>query len=255
MAALFQVAAVAQADVIAEYTAGHADIGLANDGGGFLHYHFGTGAVLDGVTLAGEEEFAPADAYVRVGDAGIVNLPNIPAYTSMLGVPAGTDVWIAPQTQNPLLPFLGFATEELDPSFGNVAFTLLSMTGPGQFALWATDAFGMPTVPGGTWGTVDGIDSSDSFSLPTGAHNHFNWGFTEAGLYQLAIRAESQFGGLVDEGIFTFAVGDLTEGPQAVPEPSTLLLCGLSAFGVGVQRLRRRKAKPIASPETAPATP
>jgi hypothetical protein len=115
-----------------EYSAGHGDIGLALEGPGqlFLHYHFGVGsAILDGVpaTMA-NEELAPAEAYVRVSDANIITLPGP---VDFLGTAAGAQVWALPPVNTAGVPFLGIATEELDPmQFASAGFRLTGMTGP-----------------------------------------------------------------------------------------------------------------------------
>ncbi len=252
VAAVLLASTTTRADVITEYSAGHADIGVAiEDGNLHLHYHFGGDAILN--PASSEDEFDPADIYIRISDAGIATLPTAGPYAgqyaAMLGVAAGSDVWIAPQVNNPLLPFLGFATEELPPGFGDVAFKLLSVTGPGQFALWTVGTFGNPTE---LWSTALGmVGDSYAVTLATPQHAHYNWGFTEAGLYQLTIAAQSvNDPSLYDEGVFTFAVGSDTLGPQAVPEPSSMLLCGLTAVGFGFQRQRRKRALSRATAST-----
>jgi surface-anchored protein len=75
--------------------------------------------------------------------------------------------------------------------------------------------------------------------MPVGGHDHFNWGFTKPGVYELELTFSGTHitdGLLSASGRFTFLVGDTT----VVPEPGAwlLVLSGLAPFGLGW--LRRR---------------
>ena len=222
---------------IIEYTAGHADIGLTLEGPGqlFLHYHFGVGsAILNGApATAANEERGPAEANVRVSDATVITLP---APVEFLGTLAGDQAWILPQANTPGLPFLGIATAELDPmQFTSAGFRLTGMRGPagGNFAAFQVPSFGAPNV---FMRTNDGINPAIDF-IPSavGAHDHFNYGFTKIGIYDLDIEGYASGPGvsLTDSGTFRFVVGSST----AIPEPSSLAL--LAACGCVVAlRLR-----------------
>ena len=72
---------------LVEYSAGHADIGVALENGDLeLHYHFGGNAVLDGVMLGTGAEFAPQDIYVRVSDS----LKKTEAPLQLIGLGSGS---------------------------------------------------------------------------------------------------------------------------------------------------------------------
>ena len=235
--------AIASADLV-EYSAGHADIGLAyhsgddDHGEGLdLHYHFGTGAVLDGVSQGSDSEFGPGEAYVRVGDAVKTQLTS---GLDFLEASAGDDVWVLPQSSEPGVPFLGIAAEELSSSdFSSATLSMTGFSGPGQFALWQPDSVG--GSPDVFWQTSDGI-SDDELDLVIGGHDHFNWGFTEEGVYEVELTGVANFTGdnvsISDVGTFSFAVGEAT----AIPEPGAFLaLASLGVLGCGVVAIRHRR--------------
>ncbi|TWU59382.1 hypothetical protein Poly51_21700 [Rubripirellula tenax] len=222
---------------LVEYSSGHGDIGLAfEDGELELHYHFGDGAVLDGAPLAGEIEFAPDEAYVRVGDNAQTNVTgNVP----FLGLTSGDPVWTLPSTSISGRPFLGIASEELSAAdFSSATLSLTAFSGPGQFALWQAGSFGGANV---FWQTLGGLDSTDLLNMAIGGHDHFNYGFTTEGIYDLELTAVANLvggGSVTDVGTFRFLVGSAT----AVPEPSSFAMLA-TAMVVGGAIYRRRKRR------------
>ncbi|TWU43843.1 hypothetical protein Q31b_13750 [Novipirellula aureliae] len=235
--------AVARAAVV-EYVSGHADIGLAYEEGELeLHYHFGSGAILDGMPLADEVEYAPDEAYINVGmNAHSTTTADV----SFLGTTTGDPVWILPQSGTVAnaagLPFLGLASEELDSAdFSTLSLSLSSFNGPGEFALWQSGNLGQPSI---YWQTYGGIDSSDVLAMGVGGHDHYNFGFTAQGVYDLELTAVGNLtadaggGSVTDTGTFRFVVGSVS----AVPEPSSLAaMTGATALCL----FRRRSRKTI----------
>jgi surface-anchored protein len=168
---------------------------------------------------------------------------------------AGDDVWAFPQSNDPLLPFVGVSTEDKTGSGGwsggilndpdlasfrglgiqpgeleddQVNLELLNMSGPdgGDFKFYNTDFFGAPTV---FMDTEDGIDSSDSRTLGPNVHEHYNWAFTEPGLYKLTFQASGTpkaTGETITSAPSDFYFG---VGTQTIPEPASLTLLGLGA--------------------------
>ncbi len=164
--------------------------------------------------------------------------------------------------------YVGFAGDDLNPSlFGawnthdarapfdpnpnpsNVVdnkwmqINLVSLLGPasGHLSVWddATSG-GPPTV----WFSSDvgSYDPNNKFFIPTGtaaAHHHTNWGFTEAGTYQMQVDVTTTLadGTLITGGLttYTFVVGDAV----AVPEPSSILLTSSSLGLLATWRFRR----------------
>ncbi|MCD0460914.1 choice-of-anchor M domain-containing protein [Roseiconus lacunae] len=223
---------VAHAEAV-EYTLGHGDIGLAYDGSELeLHYHFGNGAVLDGTPLVGDAEYAPDEAFVRVGQNTMVETTgSIP----FLGTTAGDPVWVLPQSNTPGVPFLGIATEELDGTFSGASLTMTSFSGPGEFALWQSSSLGGLNV---FWQSNNGLDATDTLALSIGGHDHYNYGFTEAGTYDIGVTATADFasgGSVSDFGTLRFVVGNVS----AVPEPSALAAMG-ALSSIMILRRRRR---------------
>ena len=259
LAAAALAAGTARADVV-EYTDGHADIGLGYEGPGelFLHYHF-EGATVGG-TRQNDAEFEPEDVYTRVPDSQGLNFDSVPPQFQFTGItPDGTaasDFWFLPQGNVSGVPFLGFATEELNAGdwVGNLSFALTGMrftpfgtgvAGQEVFSLWQNDPFGNPDV---FMTTTDGIGGGDALSLPTGQHDHFNFGFSEEGQYELDFAASGTHvtdGFVEDFGTLQFAVGDATPGfaPAPVPEPGSTALIGLAACGLAGGAARRRRER------------
>lgn len=234
LAAVLGLAGPAESALV-EYSAGHADIGVAYEAGELhLHYHFGSGAVLDGAPLAGEAEYDPDEIYVRVADSRKFTLDR-----GALGLGVGLgDVWVLPQSNVAGVPFLGIATEEVPLGIGSIRFSLTGMTGPGEFSL---GQFGLPNSI--YWDSFDGIDSSDQFSMAAEQHDHFFYAFTAPGVYFLDVLAQSISNpGLFESATFTFVVGDNTSPPsdiEEIPEPASVVLFGLGALGMIGSRFRR----------------
>jgi surface-anchored protein len=127
--------------------------------------------------------------------AAEVQVPDLDPF-AFLGAP-GDSAWILPQIQNPDLLWPGFSSEAI-PSGAlagdQLTWTLTDLQGPGAAFLYVEDAIGMP---------IHRFRSDEplpqSVSMPTGTHDHFNWAFTEPGLYRLTftVSATAAGGGVV----------------------------------------------------------
>ena len=106
------------------------------------------------------------------------------------GLPFGEEgdpLWVLPQSQDPLLPYLGFSTDGVPLGLyeGPLRYRLLSMDGPGEFFVWQAAMAGFNI----TMNTQDGISEQDEVRLLAGGHAHYNWGFTQPGKYCVTLQA------------------------------------------------------------------
>lgn len=227
LAALLTTGLASQAQT--PLSSGHADVGIDYDATGNawnLHVH-------DEET---DTEYAPpSDALLLVKNTAHASVNPEPQW-SFLG-PAGSSVWILPQVQNPDLLFLGIGAEEIaDGTFVGNQFTLAlkGVSGPGNFTVYQTDAFGNPVV----WmNSGDGISGADARILPTGVHSHVNWTFSAPGDYSVLFEASglSLLNGATSSGNvgYSFRV-------EAVPEPAMGALVGVGALALGLVRRTKR---------------
>lgn len=221
------------------YSKGHADFGVAYDAGQFdLHFHAHQFAVIDGVTLGADAEDAP-DEIVTLVPAPSVNRPAGASWAP-LGIASGQPFWFLPQVQDVNKPFLGLATEELNPAdwTGPISLKLTAVSGTGVAAggfvsLWDTDVFGDKTF---YWTSADGLGASDKVDLVAGSHSHYNYAFTKAGTYDFTLEATGLHN--VDGLITSSATYSFDVAP--VPEPTTGII-GLAGLGVAALSRRRRR--------------
>lgn len=120
--------------------------------------------------------------------------------------------------------WLGFGVRgETETRSAEIGVRLTEFTGPGQAAMFLTDAFGQPEI---YWDTADGLAENDVITLPPNAHTHVNWTFTEPGVYTLTTAATlTENGATTDAGTatFTYAVG---VNPRDVRPGATVLDSG-----------------------------
>jgi len=157
---------------------GDTDIGVAFEDGAFdLHVHH---EVTD-------TEYSLAAALLQVAAVAQTTVPTAAPFR-FLG-DAGAPVWILPQAENPKLLFLGLAAEEITNGVfvaNQVSLALKSVDGPGSVAVYKVDGFGTPQVK---WNSADGLNTQDTYTLPTGGHQHVNWAFSKPGYYRIGLQA------------------------------------------------------------------
>jgi surface-anchored protein len=230
----FALLALGNASAAAIYSLGHADFGIGYHAGHFeLHHHIHEGATVNGSAILGDAEFAPGDLTVRV--PFITESRPAGSEYNFLGVSAGIPVWTLPEVEDVSKPFYGLGSEELDAADfdGDLTFQLLSVVSApagGHFSLWR-DNGGSPLV---RFATSDGVTGSDSFQLTPGGHDHYNWSFTQPGLYELSFRVSGT------HGIDGFGLDTQTFSFEVAPEPSKALFAG-----VGLCFLLFRRSRPV----------
>jgi surface-anchored protein len=207
-------------------SSGHADIGIAYEGGAWdLHVH-----VEDPEP---GQEFEPDEVILQVGGAAALagGVPDNAAATAFFGA-AGSPLWILSKTEHPDLLFLGFGTEELDADdwVGSLSLELRGVSGPGEFFVWDVGGLGdlQPLMS-----TRDGISAGDALPLIAGSHAHFFVGFSAPGDYEIDFAARGVHavdGALVSDPVtYPFSV---------VPEPGVGALLALGALGLMAFRRR-----------------
>jgi len=188
------VAGLAAAQAQTTLSHGHADVGVAFEGGAWdLHVH-------DGETNI---EFEPGSVVLEVHGEAMQKVPEDARY-AFLGA-AGSPVWVLPEAEDHELLFLGLAAEEIEVGVfveEQITVSLKGVEGPGDFILYHTDAFGSPVV---TMNSADGIDEADARVLAVGSHSHVNWAFTQPGAYRISLQSTAA---LVVGGTSTSPVTD-----------------------------------------------
>ena len=228
--------AVANLSAVTTFTTEHVDIGLAEADQLAPHWHDETNGL----------EYEPDEAEAFVNPAFAATLRPAGSQWDFLDVGSGQTYYQLPESTDPNLPYVGIGAEEADldafdawnPGDSRGADTsakwfglrLLGFTYTGyatspDFSLWKDDGLGNPVV----WmSTSNGIGADDvAYVLD---HEHFNFAFTDIGVYELEFEAFARQGG-----------NDVTSSPATyrfvVPEPGSAALLLLGGFAA----LRRRR--------------
>ena len=146
-------------------------------------------------------------------------------------------LWVSPASEEDAdaagMPFIGFSAEELAPPFtGPVTFTMTGFSytgsGTGNFYMFeGEDIFFNSTAGPGSFG---------SFIVNVGQHGHGEFGFSDAGFYEITLLANGNNGAPVSGEPATYAF-------DVVPEPSTYALLGLGAGVLSLMTWRKRTQK------------
>ena len=139
-----------------------------------------------GLTLldeANKRELSPVEAVLVVNSEATQVVPNDPSYR-FLGE-AGADTYVLSQEEREGVLFLGIAADEIQAGVlanETLKAQLISVQGPGNFALYSIDTFGTPTP---FINSADGVASNDALNVAVGSHSHLNWAFSKPGEYRL----------------------------------------------------------------------
>ncbi|WP_315432423.1 choice-of-anchor M domain-containing protein [uncultured Rothia sp.] len=185
-----------------EISAGHVDMGPRFNNGKFelmLHDDHGETPVWRSLD----------EVIYRGSDKAILEVPNDPRY-SFVGAPAGSKVYVIPQTETKGVIWPGWNTQ--DPQLVSklnrgVNLTLEQVSGPGTFSLYLENGnFSAPQV---LWSSTK--SESQKLWVEKNTHTHANWVFTAPGEYLLKVTASAELsdGSTVsDTRYLKFAVGD-----------------------------------------------
>jgi surface-anchored protein len=168
------------------YTQGHGDLFIDYDAHGLswgIRSSFGNEGPEMVVDPARVCLVVPGASYELAQSAG--GAPDAAEWV-FLGLDPGDPFWLLPQAAREGMPWFGASTEDVPPNVyvGNkLTFELESIESPtgAHVSAWSSNTFGEPSV---IFSTATARAEHD-FSV--GAHVHFNWAFTRAGLYKIAI--------------------------------------------------------------------
>lgn len=194
--ALGAFGAAAPAHALTPITSGHIDLLDVDYAAPTLSL-----SIRDERTSPVNDNVDPATVEIHAPAAAKTTVPNKTGY-GFLGT-AGQDVWILPQQQNTAIVWPGWNTQGVASGAvdGNtISYTLVSASGPGQFAIYTVPSVGAPSVKANS---ADGLP--DTFTSPVGSHTHANWAFKAAGTYTLTFKATATVGGVAkDSGTKTY---------------------------------------------------
>ncbi len=221
-----------------------------------LSIRYSEAAGLGALSTTDSTSYAPGEALLFDGPTGStsVNRPGGSQW-DFLGVIVGDPIYVWPQNDVPGRIYAGIEAQSIPTgTFANVLtgdpratasapwltvqlvdvrfFDLNGNAGNAEFSLWQSPQLGAgPKV----WmSTSDGgITSDDLFYLTENGHAHVNWGFSDAGYYQIDFEISGVLADTmqaVTSPVMTFHFG-VEHQPMAIPEASSLALLALALFG------------------------
>lgn len=181
------------------------------------------GAIVNGVRVETESHYEP--------DETTIVIPN----TSSTIFDSNTYFWLPSEeaeAANNGVIFAGIGLEELaigDWLGDQVTLTLTGVVfngaGTGRFLLWTSSPIDVIHFDS------ENLATFNSLTLPVDSHTHYNWGFSDEGIYEVSIEIS---GTHLTDGLQT---GTATYTFQVIPEPSTAMLGALGALAL----LRRKR--------------
>lgn len=154
---------------------------------------------------------------LQVGDAALATIPDDPTY-GFLGLAAGAEVHVVPQTQDPEVVWVGWNTQDpevMERIDRGATLTLLGVEGPGTVTMYLQSGnFGAPEV---LWDST--VADPQPLWVDVNTHTHANWVFSEPGIHLVTVQASADLidGTSVDDvQVLRFAVGDSTSTDEAL---------------------------------------
>lgn len=195
--------------------AGHLDMGPKYDADGTWRFliHDDVAKADAGATSVWRY---PDETVLHVRDEGKLVVPDDAAY-SFVGAEPGSEVWVAPQTQDPDVVWIGWNTQ--DPAVmqtvdRGVTLSLRAVEGPGIMTTYLqSGSFGAPQV---LWDSR--IAEAQPVWVDVNTHTHANWVFTAPGVYLVELTAEADLidgSHVSDTQRLRFAVGTSTSPDEA----------------------------------------
>lgn len=177
----------------------------------------------------------PRDVVLRIGDAALVEVPDDPTY-DFLGAPAGQQVHVVSQTQQPGVVWVGWNTQHpqvMERIDRGVTMTMLGVDGPGRLSVYLQSGdFGPPEV---LWSSAE--PDPQPVWVDVNTHTHANWVFTEPGVYLVRVEVSAELpGGRIERALadLRFAVGggtDPSSASAAVPSAALTARAGSDLDG------------------------
>lgn len=231
--------------------AGHLDMGPKYDADGAWRF-----LIHDDVAKADANATSvwryPDETVLHVRDEAKLTVPDDPAY-AFLGAEPGTEVWVAPQTQDPRVVWIGWNTQDpaiMETVDRGVTLSLRAVEGPGVMTTYLqSGAFGAPQV---LWDSR--VTEAQPVWVDVNTHTHANWVFTAPGVYLVELTAEAD---LIDDSHVSdtqrlrFAVGTATAPAEAFAASWD----GGAAADAETSAEMTETPDPAAVGETAPASP
>ncbi|MEJ3742506.1 choice-of-anchor M domain-containing protein [Actinomycetes bacterium KLBMP 9797] len=175
-----------------------------------LDVDFANGALtLDLKQWTGSDDLPASGTLLNLSPSSARTVPSGSQYACV--GPAGATVYVAPQSQDPNLLWLGWNAVDVPAAQGPVRLELVGFDGPqgSWFSIYTTGALGQLSFKINTYGGFGCPVSIWPGGLTTGTYGVGNWLFSHQGNYTLKFRATAQNGAGATSGIvaYTFHVG------------------------------------------------
>jgi len=175
--------------------------------------------------------YEPADVILQVNESSYFSSP-----ATLSGV-LGSSAYILPASQEADMLYGGVSAVGSTGVFQNNRISLRMVSAgsnnPGNFVLYRFGGSGNLQI--GLQATGANVDIQQ-FTVPVGGHEHWNWGFSNPGIYTFEIKAVGVL--VADLSVLETPVELYTF--QVIPEPSTCVLLVVGLMGLVRYQKRER---------------